>query len=120
MTRCEKIEELLGEMTIADLVSIHNEFCKAANYFDNYIYLMDEFDEIMSGLTPWEIARSTYYGTFSPVDKYFWFNGYGNLDSDHFPTNIFVEDIAEYIDRTENALYNDEIQEILDEEEEEE
>ena len=90
---------------------------------DDYIYFMDSFDEIMDGMTPWEIARAAFYGNrFNPCDDYFYFNGYGNLESfahadDADGEVIFTGDIAEYIVRTGDALGNDEISEILEEEE---
>lgn len=40
---------------------------------------MAEFDEIMSGYTPTEIAQKVYYGEFRYCDDYFRFNGYENL-----------------------------------------
>lgn len=122
MTRYEAIKEALDNMSDADLVYIHNEYCYAVNACDDHIYSMEEFDEIMSGTTPWEIARAAYYsGKFCPAHDWFWFNGYGNLESDDFaPSNIYKDDIAKYIYENEDALYNDEIQEILDEDEDKE
>ena len=121
MTRYEKIKETLENMDTAELVYAHNSYCDATNSMDDYIYNMDEFDEILSGMTPWEVARAAYYsGKFCPAHDYFWFNGYGNLESDDFTQRIiYIDDIAEYIDRNEDSLYNDDIQEVLDEYEEE-
>lgn len=110
-------------LSTSDLVSVHNEYCEANSDMDNYIYRMDEFDEVMSGCSPWEVARACYYsGKFCPAHDYFWFNGYGNCESDDFPggDQIYIDDIAAYIDRTENSLYNSEIQDVLDEYETEE
>lgn len=119
MTKQDKIKELLENMSDGELLSVYNEYCDSANIYDNGVYDMEEFDEIMSGQDPWEIARSCFYGDFRPCDKYFSFNGYGNLVSfDYISDKISVEEIAEYITENNNALYNDDIQEILDEEEE--
>lgn len=124
MTRQEKIKSALEDMDNAEIIAIHNEYCDAANYMDDYIYSMYEFDEIMDGMRPWEIARSCYYGDFCPADDYFRFNGYGNLESfvcaQENNSGIYIEDIANYIDQNEDALNSDEIQEILDENEEDE
>ncbi len=122
MTRFESIKEVLDGLSTSDLVQVHNAYCENDRNMDDYIYRMEEFDEIMDGSTPWEVARAAYYsGKFCPAHDYFWFNGYGNLESADFPGNqIFTEDIAAYIDRTENALYNDEIQDVLNEYEEDE
>ena len=114
-TRYQMIKDALDTLNTSDLVYIHNEYCDAMNACDDRIYSMDDFDELMNGQTPWEIARSAYYGDFCPAHDYFWFNGYGNLESSDYPDDhIYTDDIAEYIDSHDDALYNDEIQEILD------
>lgn len=120
-----KIEKAIEEMCPEEIIMLHNNYCEACNRMDDYIYFMDDFDEMMSGMKPWEIARSAFYGTrFNPCDDYFYFNGYGNLES--LPSAVFADgeviftgDIAEYIARTGDDLGNDEISEILEEEEEE-
>lgn len=115
MTRYEKIKAALDEMSTAELIGIHNEYCYAADYLDDHIYSMDEFDDIMSGQSPWEIARCAYYGDFCPAHDYFWFNGYANLCSADFePDIISTEDIAQYIDDNDDDLGNDDIAEILE------
>lgn len=118
MNKQDKIKELLEEMSDSELLSVYMEYCDSANICDGGIYDMDDFDEIMSGSEPWEIARSCFYGDFRPCDKYFSFNGYGNLISfDYISEHIYIDDIARYIIDNEDALNNDDIQEILDEEE---
>ena len=112
----------IEQMETTELVLIWDEYCAATNNMNNYIYEMDSFDEIMDGMNPWEIARACYYsGNFCPAHDYFWFNGYGNLESadtiwggtnDKSP--VYIPEIAVYIADKEDALYNDEIQEILD------
>ena len=120
-TKKEKIVELIENMSAADMVQVNNEWCNNAGYPDNWIYSMDEFDEICAGMTPWEVARAAYYsGKFCPAHDWFWFNGYGNLESDDFPIGqVWADDIADYCIDNDADLYNDEIREILDEEEEE-
>ena len=117
-----RIEKALEEMFPEDLLMLHNEYCEANNCVDDYVYFMDDFDEIMGGMKPWEIARATFYGNrFNPCDDYFYFNAYGNLESLQYADDangevIFTGDIAEYITRTGDDLGNDEIAEILEEE----
>ena len=107
-------------MSTAELVNVHNAYCDAANYMDDYIYSMDEFDEIMGNQSPWEIARCAFYGDFCPAHDYFWFNGYANLCSaDYQPEIINTEDIAEYIDKNDDDLGDADLAEILDGEEDE-
>lgn len=115
MKRYTTIQETLENMRAADLVAIHNEYCDATNCYDYHIYSMEDFDEIMSGTTPWEVSRCAFYGDFCPAHDYFWFNGYTNLESSDFPLDhIDIEEIAKYICENDDALYSDEIQEILD------
>lgn len=118
-TRYERLCEALNDMSTAELVFTHNEYCESAGYMDNWIYSMNEFDEIMSGQSPWEIARCAYYsGKFCPAHDWFWFNGYGNLESSDFePDIIYVPDIARFVDETENTLDNDELYCIVHDEE---
>ena len=85
-------------------------------YFD-----MEEFDLVLEGYTPSEVANRIFYGSFNPNDEYFRFNAYGNLESanewdieeeyrDH------ISEIASYIvEYKDNIDINDEgLQEILD------
>lgn len=44
-------------------------------------YYMEDFDDVMQGYTPTEIASKIFYGEFNPNDNYFRFNGYANLES---------------------------------------
>lgn len=122
MTRYEKIREAIDEMHGAEIVDLHNEYCDAANYPDDHIYSMEDFDEIMSGMTPWEIVRAAYYsGKFCPARGWFWFNGYGNLESDDFvPDIIDMDAIAKYIDENDDDLGNSDIADILEADEDEE
>ena len=46
---------------------------------------------------------------------YFWFNGYGNLESSDFlPDVVFPSDIARYIVDNDEDFGDDEIREVLD------
>ena len=50
--------------------------------FETYtLYNMDDFNEIMEGYTPTELAERIFFGDFNINDDYFYFNGYGNLES---------------------------------------
>ena len=125
MTRYEAIKTELEEMNSGDIIAIHNQYCEEAGYMDDYIYSMSDFDEIMGNMTPWEVARACFYGhEFCPSHDWFRFNGYANLESFDFAlssnSGIYIEDIARYIDDNDDALYDETIQEILDEYEEEE
>lgn len=125
MTLEEKVREAIENLSSDEAVSLWNEYCSEDGRMDDYIYSMNEFDEIMGNMTPLDVARTCYYGEFCPADDYFWFNGYANLESSDFPSMddkspFYVKELATWIIKNENALYCDEIQEILDEDDEEE
>ena len=48
MTKTEMIKDLLENMSESQLYIIANEYSDKTNYYDDRIYDMDEFDEIMS------------------------------------------------------------------------
>lgn len=119
MDRYGMIKDVLESMGTMDIIDIHNRYCEESNNMDDYIYSMGEFDEIMNGMAPWEVARACFYShEFCPAHDYFRFNGYANLESfDYAPggnSGIYIEDIAEFIDREENALDCPEIEQIFD------
>lgn len=125
MTRYDAIKNALEEMNTADIIAVHNEYCDSSNNMDDYIYSMEEFDEIMGNMSPWDIVRAAYFGhEFNPTNDYFRFNGYANLESFDFApggnSGVYISDIAEHIDRNGDALNNDDIQAVLDEYEEDE
>ena len=124
MTLEEKVREAIENMDDAEVVDIWNNYCKACNLCDDVIYSMSDFDEVIEYESPWEIARACSYGGFCAADDYFWFNGYGNLESCDFPIHgsspVFIDDLIAYIVENKYSLQNDEIQEILDEEDEDE
>ena len=74
--------------------------------FETYVlYNMDDFDEIMEGYTPTELAQRIFFGDFNINDDYFFFNGYANLESinewemqGHF--EIIIDEIVD------SMLYN--------------
>lgn len=126
MTKEERIRELIDNMSENEAMRLWNEYCDNDNRMDDCIYSMNDFDEIFSGYEPWEVARTCYYsGNFCPAHDFFWLNGYGNAESSDFPSMdskspFYIDELVSYIMDNETSLYNDEIQEILDEEEENE
>lgn len=122
MEKVRKIEALLNDMKMDELVSIWNEYCDAVNYMDDRIESMDAFDELMSGMEPHEIAQKVCYGDFSYAQDWFAFNGYGNLISFDFEEDekcpIYTLDVAEYAVEHDTDFGSYEIRELLDEEDE--
>lgn len=100
-----------------DLFDINNRYQDEANC-DNYIYPMDDFDDIMSSLTPSELSCRIFYGEFNPNHNYFWFDGYDNLCSSDYASDfpyIFESEIAEWCVENDEDFGIDEIREVLDE-----
>jgi len=118
MTRYDWIKRILNNMNTAEIVEIHNQYCESADCMEKYIYSMDEFNEVMENTSPWQIVSMCFSGyKFSPEHDYFCFNDDGDLESfDSAPSKnsgISINDIAGYIDKTEDSLNNEEIQELF-------
>lgn len=111
----ERLFDVITDMDDYELVSLYNEYCDNVGYYDDRIYDMDEFDELMDGYSATDLAKRIFFGDFNPNDSYFTFDGYGNLKSISYVTDeVCVSDIVEHIIDTEDNLYNDDIQEVLD------
>lgn len=121
MKKFELVKEILDNMSESDLFWLYKEYTCQAQLYDDEIFDMEEFDEIMSGSTPTDIAQKIFYGNFRPNDSYFRFDGCANLESiDWLKDGIDLDEIADYIIDNEDSLGNNEIQEILDEDDNEE
>ena len=117
----QKLVDVINSMDTEEIVALHNNFCEATNDMDSRIYSMWDLDDVLAGSTPTDILCMGFYGKFVPGQDYFWLDGYGNLASADYASDmpIFASDIAEYIVSSWDALGNDEAEEILDEEDEE-
>ena len=117
MEKRQKIVDYINSMNDDEIVDLHNCYCDAAEYEDDRIYSMYELDELLEGRTPTDILSLGFYGDFRPQHDFFWFNGYGNLETADYIADMPISaiDIANYILSEEDSLGNDEIQEILDE-----
>ena len=117
-----RINSTLKEMNLKSLFTLYNKYCEATNCTDDYAYFMVDFNEIltMSDYSPTDIASAILSGShFNLNDDYFYFDQDGNLVSytgDAVDKVLSPCDIAKYIARTGDALGNDEIAEILEEE----
>ena len=120
MEKRQKLVDYINDMNDDEAVELHNRYCEAAGYEDDIVYSMYELDEILEGRTPTDILSMGFYGDFRPQHDFFWFNGYGNLESADYIADmpIFAIDIANYILSEKDSLGNDEIKEILDGEDE--
>ena len=125
MDKYERIRAALEAMKTPDIIAIHNEYCINYHYIDDYIYSMDDFDDIVSGYTPYSLALCLFNGHhFNPADDYFFFNGYANLESINFYDDeyspVYLDDLTDCIIRNDEDFNNEELRRILDEDEEEE
>ena len=101
----EKIIKELRKLDDSELLSLYREFLEAKQYFDDEIYDMDEFDEIMGNETPWDITRKCFYGDFCPNHAYFKFNGYGGLISTDYLTEwIDLDNLIEWLIDTDHEF----------------
>ena len=103
------------------------------NSWDNSLeYLqvcqMEDFNELMHGVDPLEIANKIYFGDFNPNHEYFRFNGYANLESlDEYDLRDEIIAYASEIAQRTVELYEEgkldylqeEVIEILEDQEEE-
>lgn len=117
MTKRDLIIEVVESLDNDDLIYLHQNYLDNVSGWDDRIYDVDSFDEVMEGNSPEWIAHRIFYGDYNPTAPYFKFNGYGNIKSIfeyELSEYIDIDEIADYIIENENALYNDEIQNILD------
>lgn len=108
---------IISEMDFDDLIELSNYYTEQVGAWD-YVYAMDDFDIIMCDNTPTEIAHMILFGNFRTTDDYFWFNGYGNLESGsstyvQLPTEI--TDIVNYIVENDDDCGFEAIREALKE-----
>lgn len=116
------IEEILDNLADHEIVDVNNAYQDCING-DKYIYSTDEFDELMGGKTPSEIANRVAFGDYAPYHMWFWFNGYGNVVSSNHPDRAdgwFASEISEYAVEYDEDFGIRDIREILDEDEDEE
>ena len=103
---CDSEHDFISESTsIAALVALSEEdesYISELSCYDS-VYNMDDFDEILNGYTPIEIANMVRFGTYNPMHDYFTFDGYGNIET--------MSDI-EYEDYQEEA-FNEGAEEFL-------
>ena len=127
----KKIESLKGLILKDVLIGIGlvndvNSWDDSLEYLQ--VFNMEDFDEIMEGYEPLEIANRIYFGDFNPNHEYFRFNGYANLESlNEYDLEDEIKDYASEIAQRTVELYeegeldylDEEVMEILEDQEEE-
>lgn len=99
MTRKEWIEEQVHQLSREEFVDIWNEFCDSNNTPDDFIYRMDEFNDMFKDVLPADIADMVACGNFNVNDDYFVVS-YNCVKSDCEPSYLvndyeLVDDIDE-------------------------
>ena len=142
MTREQAIRTYVENLSKGELVELLQHMNDYDGCFDDCVYYgMDEFDELMSNHTPMEIAQMILFGgDFNPNHDFFRFNAYGNLESADWhdveaEAEDLVDDIIDHlanyysgdtpwaeldyiVDSDDDALFNDDFEEVEEEEEE--
>lgn len=114
----DRIVETIENMDDSEQVALWWEYCEKCNLYDDYIYSMDEIDEILGEQKPSELL-SNVSSNFNYSDDWFYFNGYGHICSCWCPNTqdspFSVHDLASEICDNNDSFHNDTIDEILEE-----
>ena len=108
-------EHIINELPEDDLLEIYNELAENAGYNDDRIYNNgDSFlDEMFSN--PSDAVAAVCYGKYSYTDDFVKFDGYANLQSGNYLTDLV--DKGMFLDLLEDAEYNiNEYEDYKDEE----
>ena len=125
MNKMERLNDLiLSDVSLGiGLVNDVNSWDSSLGFLE--VFYMDEFNEVMNGIEPLEIANRMFFGNFNPNDEYFRFDGYANLESlDEYEVEQEIKDYSLEIARRVVELYeeghlpylDDEVLEILEDE----
>lgn len=117
MTKREQLIEYINVAAVDKQIAIHNAYCNAASSTDDYIYTMDELEEVLCDVEKWQLVDMLRFGDFDFMKDFWSFNGYGNLVAfNAWELPIYPGDIADYMLSNEDSLGNDEIENILNDE----
>lgn len=139
MTREQAIRNYVKQLNGDDLTYLLHHMNWYDGCFEETAYYdMEEFDEVLSGHTPMEIAQMIFFGDFNLNNDYFRFNGYGNLESADWPDvvaeaedlesdiiNRLVHyysgdtpwpDLDDLVDTDEDTLFNEDYEEVEEDE----
>lgn len=82
MTREQAIRNYVEHLIGDDLANLLQHMTSYDGCFEEATYFdMDEFDELLDGYTPLEIASMMWFGDFNPNKDYWRFDAYGHLVS---------------------------------------
>ena len=134
MSKYNKILDYIKGLDDSDIVTLWNEYCYTTDRYDDEIMDCYRLEEYAKNTDVMDLLKRFYYGTHEinenssacPNANYFVFNGYGNIISFDYIYNeytdefnhVYIDELIDYIIDNDNDLYNDDIRQILDEEEE--
>lgn len=118
----ERFADVFSELGDIDQLVIFNEW--AYTIGEEPICEMGEFDDLMCGWKPLDIAMRVHFGDFNPNHAYFRFDGYGNLESTefvHWWIEDYMDDLADWYEDHKDVLTSvcSDMEEICEEEDEE-
>lgn len=108
----EDISCVLDQMTMEEIIPIHNNFLEKIKCSYDIIYKQEKFNELFNNLEPLEILRQFKHTNILNND-YFWFDVGGNLIADDNASPIDIDNIAEYCVEHNEDFNCEEIKEIL-------
>lgn len=121
-----------------EIVAIWNEYVRETSCYDDEIFDFDTMEEMIENSNEGGLywVNRFFYGSddynsesgANPNRNYFTFNGYGNIESFDYIYNSYsdtfnhieIDDLINYIIENNESFYNDEIENILEEAQEEE
>lgn len=107
------VKECLENLESEWQAEVWNEY-QRANYYEDEIYSMGEFDELMCGKNPSEIVGMLEDG-FSIMDEWFVFTIYGVKSLDYPDRVIEFDELAEWVLDGEKDCGNNDLQELFEE-----
>ena len=69
----EKIEELVKQFGLREVVRVNNRIANNESNFDNVVYFAEEFDKFCAAVTPTQIAQFVSNGTDMKMGDFFSF-----------------------------------------------
>lgn len=110
------IEKIINGMNDNDLVDLWYDYTSAIEQSEHQLFYMSEIDELLESYTPSQILAEITGNEFDISDKYVYWDECG-LNSTSEPRDIIdifeVKDMADYIVKTNNCFYNQEIKNAL-------
>lgn len=110
------IEEVINGMNDNDLVDLWRDFTNVTNQSEYQLFYMGEIDDLLDDYTPSQILAAITGNDFDINDAFVYWDECG-LNSTGEPRDIIdifeVKDMANYIVKTNNCFYNQEIKNAL-------